>query len=230
MMGGRTDCRPIIGIGGDPSGSLPRTPPGMRVRIGWFDKLRSGETGYSQLVRPFQGQDGVEEHAAVSPPVPAIGCHPSRYVGVCTQCHQFPVDGLSALPLFELDGSHAVAQPLVQVFEDPWCLRRPEVGFPAQNTGSQALCYLLHAAPAGAAGQLPDALLERPQSLGSHLALDHTGWGHPEGEAQEAAVWSISRPSTPTAPLLVRTRFHARCRFSRAKTASSSPGPVSSAS
>lgn len=42
-----------------------------------------------------------------------------------------------------------------------------------------------------------------------------------------STVWSMSRPSTPAAPLLARTCFNARRRFSRARTAPSSPGPVS---
>src|SRR3984957_1599061 len=40
------------------------------------------------------------------------------------------------------------------------------------------------------------------------------------------AVWLISRPSTPATPLLARTRFHARCRFSLASAAKSSADPV----
>jgi hypothetical protein len=43
----------------------------MRVRTGQFEKLRSSETGQTQLARPVQGQHGVEEHAAVAPPATA---------------------------------------------------------------------------------------------------------------------------------------------------------------
>jgi hypothetical protein len=41
-----------------------------------------------------------------------------------------------------------------------------------------------------------------------------------------ATVWSMSRPSTPAAPLLARTRCSARCRFSLVSAARSSPDPV----
>src|ERR1700751_4169187 len=41
-----------------------------------------------------------------------------------------------------------------------------------------------------------------------------------------AAVWSMSRSSTPATPLLARTRFHARCRFSLASAPKSSADPV----
>lgn len=40
----------------------------------------------------------------------------------------------------------------------------------------------------------------------------------------------MDRPSAPAAPLLAFTRFQALCRFSRARAASSSPGPVLCAS
>jgi hypothetical protein len=47
---------------------------------------------------------------------------------------------------------------------------------------------------------------------------------------RRSAVSSIDRPSIPAAPLLDRTRFHACCIFSLARTAFSSPAPVSSVS
>src|SRR5665647_2015625 len=40
------------------------------------------------------------------------------------------------------------------------------------------------------------------------------------------AVWVISRPSTPVAPLLAFTRLNARCKFSLASAAISSADPV----
>lgn len=57
-------------------------------------------------------------------------------------------------------------------------------------------------------------------------------WSRMAGHSvrSRAAVWSMSRPSTPAAPLLARTRFHASSRFSRVRAASSSPDPVLSAS
>ena len=41
-----------IGIGAGLSGRTPPTPPGMRVRTGRFEKLRSGEFGYAQAGAP----------------------------------------------------------------------------------------------------------------------------------------------------------------------------------
>ena len=45
--------------------------------------------------------------------------------------------------------------------------------------------YILHAAPATAAGQLPDALPERPQRLFGDLAFDRFARTRPEAEALE---------------------------------------------
>ena len=83
----------------------------MRVRTGRFEELRSGETGFSQLVRPSQGQDGVEKHAAVAPPA-APACRPlSCRFGLGSQRQQLPVDGLAAFPLLELDGPYPMSHP-----------------------------------------------------------------------------------------------------------------------
>ena len=45
-----------------------------------------------------------------------------------------------------------------------------------------------------------------------------------------SAVCSMLSPSTPAAPLLALTRFHARCRFPLARARYSSPCPVLSVS
>ena len=137
----------------------PATPPGMRVRTGRFEKLRSRETGQSQSIRPVQGQDGVEEHAAIAPPATAIGRHLSRNVSPGTQHQQFPVHGRTAFPVFELDGAQPMTQPLVKLSPDLWCLRQPEVRLPSPNIGPQTIRHILYAAPTTAAGQLPDAPL-----------------------------------------------------------------------
>jgi len=41
---------PGIGIGGSLSDCTPATPPGMRVRTGRFEKLRSRETGHAEVI------------------------------------------------------------------------------------------------------------------------------------------------------------------------------------
>jgi hypothetical protein len=67
-----------------------------------------------------------------------------------------------------------MTQPLVKLSPDPWCLRQPEVRLPSPDVGSQMIHHILHTAPATSAGQLPDALLERPQRLFGDLAFDRS--------------------------------------------------------
>ena len=47
-----------------------------RFRTGRFERLRSGESGHSQPVGPFDREDGVEEHPAVAPP--SAACQSAR--------------------------------------------------------------------------------------------------------------------------------------------------------
>jgi hypothetical protein len=67
----------------------PATPPGMRVRTGRFEKLRSAETGYFQPVGPFPVEYGVEEHPAVAPAAPRVGRYRCRDVDGSSQGHEF---------------------------------------------------------------------------------------------------------------------------------------------
>ncbi|MDW9739059.1 hypothetical protein GOC00_30655 [Sinorhizobium meliloti] len=44
-----------IGIGGGHYDRAPATPPGMRVRTGRFEELRSGEAGDTEGIHPPEG-------------------------------------------------------------------------------------------------------------------------------------------------------------------------------
>ncbi|ASJ63561.1 type II toxin-antitoxin system PemK/MazF family toxin [Sinorhizobium meliloti] len=44
-----------IGIGGGRCDRAPATPPGMRVRTGRFEELRSGEAGDTEGIHPPEG-------------------------------------------------------------------------------------------------------------------------------------------------------------------------------
>src|SRR5882672_12093726 len=90
--------------------------------------------------------------------------------------------------MFELDGPQPVPQPLIQLAPDLRRLRQPEVSLPTQNIGPQTIHRILQAAPATAAGQLPDALLERPQRLDGDLAFDHAARSYPKAVAEELAT------------------------------------------
>ena len=79
-------------------------------------------------------------------------------------------------------------QSLVELSPDPWCLRQPEVRLPTPDVGPQMIHYILHTAAATSAGQLPDALLERPHRLFGDLAFDHSALTWPEAVAQELAT------------------------------------------
>ena len=47
--------------------AAPATPPGMRVRTGRFESLRSGKSGHSQLVKIRNGQHTLDRTVAVAP-------------------------------------------------------------------------------------------------------------------------------------------------------------------
>ncbi|ASP89396.1 hypothetical protein CDO26_34535 (plasmid) [Sinorhizobium meliloti] len=64
MPAGGAPCRVIrgshrlrfeIGIGGGRYDRAPATPPGMRVRTGRFEELRSGEAGDTEGIHPPEG-------------------------------------------------------------------------------------------------------------------------------------------------------------------------------
>ncbi|RVQ33986.1 hypothetical protein CN068_24695 [Sinorhizobium meliloti] len=51
----RCDYTDGIGIGGGRYDRAPATPPGMRVRTGRFEELRSGEAGDTEGIHPPEG-------------------------------------------------------------------------------------------------------------------------------------------------------------------------------
>src|ERR1700755_1876886 len=81
-----------------------------------------------------------------------------------------------------------MTQPLVEFSPDPWRLRQPEVRLPSPNIGPQTIHHILHTAPATAAGQLPDVLLERHQRLDGDLSFDYSPRGDTKTVAQELAT------------------------------------------
>jgi len=57
----------------------------------------------------------VQKHFAVAPPAAGIGRNLCRHIGGSTPLAQFAIGGFTALPLFKLDGPHAMAHPLIQI-------------------------------------------------------------------------------------------------------------------
>ena len=71
-----------MGIGGGRNDRTPATPPGMRVRTGRFEGLRScGSRGTPSWSAVADREDGVEEHPAVAPPTAGIARHLGRDIG-----------------------------------------------------------------------------------------------------------------------------------------------------
>jgi len=128
----------------------PPTPPGMRVRTGRFEKLRSTETGYAQPVRPGKVQHRVQKHPAVAPPATSVSRHLCRYSGRRFPGQQIRVDGFGAFPVLELNRPYPMSHPLVQFFPDSRSLRQPEVSLPPQHIDSQLCYHLLQTASARA--------------------------------------------------------------------------------
>ncbi len=122
-----------IGIGATVVGRAPPTPPGVRVRTGRFEKLRSGEFGDSQAVEHGNGQYPVQPQTAVMPPPARSARNACRQLGAGTQLSQFAEDRGSSSPLLELDSSQSMPQPSVQPSHDRGGLRQPEVCLPARH-------------------------------------------------------------------------------------------------
>src|SRR5258707_12915608 len=77
----------------------PPTPPGMRVRTGRFEKLRSAETGDTQFVGPSEIQHPLQKHSAVAPPAAGIGRPLGPHTGVNSPPPQFAYGGRHAFSL-----------------------------------------------------------------------------------------------------------------------------------
>src|SRR6266513_1683517 len=104
----------------------------MRVRIRRFGRLRStAKPGYSQRIDGARRQSDVDQDAGVMPPAARVdGDLPCSDVGE-PERSEVAVRRASSLPLFQLHGTQAMADPFVDVVEGPWSLRQPEVSFPA---------------------------------------------------------------------------------------------------
>src|SRR5688572_8405561 len=106
----------------------------MRVRTGRFVELRSrGQPRHAEAVEVADGEGQVDELGRVSPPAAAVAGH---YRGVAfgqSPGAQLAVDGRAPAPLFEVDGSESVANPLVQLCEDFRSVRQAEVLLPPKQ-------------------------------------------------------------------------------------------------
>ena len=85
------------------SSTTPATPPGMRVRTGRFDGLRSrGEPGHPQFVEELVRQRDVEIQRGVMPPPSAVACNLAGGVVAHPASTQLAIDGRASLPVLEL--------------------------------------------------------------------------------------------------------------------------------
>ena len=82
----------------------PATPPGMRVRTRRFESLRSGQPWHSQPVKVRNGQNGLDDPVAVTPPAVAVARHLFGHIFRSPQCLELAINRLWPLPMLELDG------------------------------------------------------------------------------------------------------------------------------
>ena len=116
----------------------PATPPGMRVRTGRFDGLRSAcEFRHSQFDEEIIRQRPVERHRGVAPPAAAVGGNPSGDVVGHPTSDQLAVDDPAPFPVLELHGPQPMADPTVDVGERVRRLGEPEVGLPARKVSAE---------------------------------------------------------------------------------------------
>lgn len=111
----------------------PPTPPGMRVRTGRFERLRSGETREPEAVEPRPREHIVERLRAMAPPTATVGRHAFCNSGSGAHGKQLAIDGRAVLPLLELDSPQPVPPSLVQLAPDSGRSCHPEVALPAQQ-------------------------------------------------------------------------------------------------
>jgi hypothetical protein len=78
----------------------------MRVRTGRFEKLRSAEPRYPQLVRPSQVQYSVQKHSAVAPPARGDAHRQLCSFARRFSRDQFPVGGPLLTTSTSADSSH----------------------------------------------------------------------------------------------------------------------------
>ena len=80
-----------------------------------------------------------------------------------------------------------MAYSLVDIAHDTWGLRDSEVALPAREVCPKLFADDRQTAPARAAGDLANTILQAFESLWGHPALHDPPLGHPEREAEELA-------------------------------------------
>src|SRR5688572_33112804 len=103
----------------------------MRVRTGRFEELRlRRQPGDAQPVEVADREGDVDEKGGVSPP--ATGIHRDLCGAAFRKASgaELAVDRRSPLPLLEMHGSQAVADPFVQFGENAWGIGQAEVLLP----------------------------------------------------------------------------------------------------
>jgi hypothetical protein len=141
----------------------PPTPPGMRVRTGRFEKLRSGESRDTQTVEMSDRQHAVQRQGAVVPPAVRVAGDAGRDVLAGAQTAQFSEDRSAASPLLQLRCPQPVARPLIQFAHGPGRLRQSEVRLPARHVIPQVRGDLFEAAAPSSTCQLPQPLAQLVQ-------------------------------------------------------------------
>ena len=156
----------------------------MRVRTGRCESLRSGQARNPQPVEVRNPQDVVDRPSAVSPPAVAVARHVPGRIVRGAQGLEFAVDRPRPPPVPELNGPQAVAACCIN--------RSSTVGIPSSRRLPSGLGIIT--LRTGLARQLPCISAWR---IAGHSVRSI------------AAVCSTSSLSTPAAPLLALTRFHA---------------------
>ncbi len=96
---------------GQPNGCTPATPPGMRVRTGRFEKLRSCESGDSYAIEVFYRENTVYIRKAAVPPSITCSCYQGGQLMSSSKTPQTAVDRRSASPVLELDRPETTTYP-----------------------------------------------------------------------------------------------------------------------
>jgi hypothetical protein len=82
----------------------------MRVRTRRFEKLRSCESGYSKFVEVFDGEDAIQTHFAMTPPVPGTTSDLRCQLVICPERTKTAVNSRPCAPALELDGAESMAR------------------------------------------------------------------------------------------------------------------------
>ena len=89
----------------------PATPPGMRVRTGRFEKLRSSETREAKDVEVFDGEHRIQAGLAIVPAATSAASTERSPLMGSTQSPETAVNSLPGAPVLELNGPKSVAYP-----------------------------------------------------------------------------------------------------------------------